>query len=1288
MGYDRKGRETAELQNVKDRHGMNTTEKRKSNPRQQKTLEEFLRHFLDYLSDPKFTPPHGNLCDYLKTPSETRTGDEANIVDARITRKLIEALGYQDNEIAYNDQRNSLRPDFVVSIPEYPFRACFVIEDKNTTVADLHKHRSQLQSYMASKGAPCGMLINGRSILVYDQMEGSLRTPAIEIPLDEVIQVWQQGTKLSAHGNTKKQALEESGHLQPLLALWRRFCRNSFAELTNLIDDLTLQNGHGNSSPHDIDGKTWTNEFTRIKILKITDENANQLTEAIKNLIIEFEDDANAQFAAIDRDYKSYQKASEKAPTDNISFKDEVELLIKDIRPLMAKAEEKIQENEESLLKKIMCGEVLTAELNQVEKRLYSLHEIKQKNGNGNGNKNPIDTIITRIRTFTDKRHRYLNKLNAKHKNTINIWNHYQTWKEKTASVVFQTNDDKLIRNEFIAQTAYLVIIRIMLVRIMEDKGLVNRMFTNGGLSLWFLKVEKHYLEHAIGKSAAFLLDIAYTSAQHIYAHFFSEQTVFDWYIPDRNSVIRVLHMLAGFDLSEINRDIIGTVYSQHVEAIHKHKTGMYFTPPEIVSLMLDRIGYKGPEIIGKKLIDLSCGSGGFLVEAATRLVNAYKEHHKNKIPPEDVQTILDEIRDCLHGIDLNPFACALAETNILIQIIDLFGVAYKSKESATIDRFHIYNSDSLLFSPDTLTSQSGTLPFPEEDLPIEDQLKIGIGNWSEKFDYVVGNPPYVRADESETINAYRERIKAEYPNEAVRNTMVQKWDLFVPFVAASFNLLKTKEGNKKPGRMAIITSNAIETVPYGSVLRHLLVSNATVDEIHFFPKTKLFDDAAVQNTITVATRDTPTKSTRTERIWHKSAPMQGTHSIIDTQTLPQLRYGDSIFRQALPWLEIRDAINDVPLQEIFYISKGMVLNAHEKRNKGAFRMEDLIVDCPDKNHPAPFAGSKDIDSFGIKNIRYVEYGEKTRVPIQISRPTFPELYDRPKLMIAQFGGACVFDHGEWTHEGFLKCNDSIYILMPWHQLKGVKTNSIKIAQSLRESYEVTSRKIDPWYVLAYLNSSQGQSTLYGINRSAIKTKILPDDLRQISIPIPKDKTVIANITDLSKEAASIQKELLPLRMNGWEFSDTQATSPAIIADSIPTLSFARARVKWKLDVLQENTSCKVCKLERHGHTLYSGKRIVLRIPDSEPELAMEWLRYQLVACPEATTVAEIMANKSFAIPETPDYAREALALISQKEQKIVNILGRIKEIQNEISEHFAPLFAKIEHPPIMQKSL
>ena len=46
---------------------------------------------------------------------------------------------------------------------------------------------------------------------------------------------------------------------------------------------------------------------------------------------------------------------------------------------------------------------------------------------------------------------------------------------------------------------------------------------------------------------------------------------------------------------------------------------------------------------------------------------------------------IIDRVRDNIYGFDLNPFACYLAEVNLLIQVLDLVKLALDGKTAPNL---------------------------------------------------------------------------------------------------------------------------------------------------------------------------------------------------------------------------------------------------------------------------------------------------------------------------------------------------------------------------------------------------------------------------------------------------------------------------------------------------------------------------------------------------------------------------------------------------------------------------
>ena len=196
----------------------------------------------------------------------------------------------------------------------------------------------------------------------------------------------------------------------------------------------------------------------------------------------------------------------------------------------------------------------------------------------------------------------------------------FAAWRALVQETALGDGSENQQANEFALQAAYVVFIRLLLIRVCEDKGLFPQRFvSDGGLMHWQEDI-KRYLSFASGNPYSPLLDMAYANAQNIYAHFFTGREVFNWYRLDRSQLLMALHRLSRFNFASVNADIIGTIYNTYVARKEKKERGQYYTPRPIIDYMLDAAGYvTGPEIIGpnRRLLDSACGSGSFLVAAA-----------------------------------------------------------------------------------------------------------------------------------------------------------------------------------------------------------------------------------------------------------------------------------------------------------------------------------------------------------------------------------------------------------------------------------------------------------------------------------------------------------------------------------------------------------------------------------------------------------------------------------------------------------------------------------------------
>ncbi len=1258
------------------------------------TFDTFLESFVGSLAEDAFYQGE-SLPQYLSRPADERGNDEADVVDDKIVSVLIHALGYTSGERQYNRSHSGgKRTDFTIRIPasEYP-KPCAVIESKNTATRALEEHLPQLEGYLRAQGAQRGVLVDGKRLLAYE-LASPVPIATADFSLHYLVDLWR-GESLYARAERGRAALPDT-EVTKLRAFWQRFNRGAYMDASRLVRELTRTKS---GEPHALDGSTWNESNAQLQLRKPDDA---RFVDEVRELIGDVRTDVEAQLTLRLEKYDEFREALEHLPGSTTRVGDEygnhLRNLLESLERIGIKVEDRnsLQFRLEGQLERLTERELVSgvgAELLKLVNEQLKLNAATSSTDTSEAQavfegakeapkpkrgapkqaslQDDVTATLERMQKLLSDFHERRENLAKHYRPEVAVHEAFETWREKVATLLLRGASPERLRREFALQTSYVLIVRMLLVRILEDKGLLERVFTNGGLSLWFDQVEPRYLKYAQGKGTDYLLDMAYTSAQHVYAHFYAERLLFDWYYPERNLVIRILHRLAGYDLSTINDDVIGHVYGGYVKDDHKHESGMYYTPPEVVEYILDRLGYSGPEIIGKKILDPACGSGTFLVSAARRLVQAYRDYHQNQIPTGEIQNILDTVKGSLYGLDLNPFACYLAETNLLIQVLDLIKQALDEGESVALDRFHVHNTDTLTYDAKTLAVVKGTLAFPADGLPTAEKIKAKRGtvklseqsevDLSQGFEFLVANPPYVKADEgSEGLLNYRSNIKLQHPFLEVREVLKKKWDLFVPFVALGWSLLS--EG----GRMGMITSNGVEMVPYAESLRTLLAEKSRIDEVSFFPGVRLFDDAQVENTIFFATKQHPESVHNVVNRWHGGkSPL-----VTKEERRSQTNFGERIFRQM-----VVTASNEgmAPLESICYISKGMVLHSEE----GHFKKDDLIAESRDKSHPVLYIKGEDIEPFELSMCHYLEYGPNLRAPQEVSRQTFGGLYNTPKLLRGETSAAWL-DYGDLA-DGWVYANHSVIVITPWHNLVGIENRSItqalKALSQSRQALEKQSKSFPLEFLLAIVNSPVAIEVLKSLTGSARKSRFHPQDFKALPIPRQTGPETVNYIVAKSGKLREIGLGFLSLRRQGWKIKTKTHTveSTAQLLDNLSTLSISSAKIRWGLQVHDENAD--VTGLTCGGRSLFRGRRQeVLSVPESVPEAGLEWLRRQFSGLEKGTSFAMAEA-RGLRVPASPEAAVEALRALEAREAEVREKVAEFGRLKAEVDVLVAALY-------------
>lgn len=1274
------------------------------------SFSDFLSLLLGKLASDEF---HGGLgyLEYMNTPANVRAGDEADVVDARVARALLEALGYADSDWVYNRSKDEFnRPDYVVRVDGYP-RPPFVLEDKNTTVDSLADNFPQLARYMRAVGATRGLLCNGKELLGYESGFSGVQITS-RLSLYNLVLAWRgEGIYTGTSGPEALSAKDKAS----LFSLYSRFSKDSFTGIPRLVEELiytdeTPARLHYSdaSAPDDPTRNSWP-AHARIEVIGTSEPGfLDKFIDETRAVLAEIEQDVEAQLDAQLIEHNEFQERIQLTPGGKDAI-EEYSQLVSRLLEVLGAFRPHLGEGYLSAVRLRLegmldhfggrhsldaLGEDIMAEMNRVAGAAaedFEAEGAKRRKGGVQPSliggqepegprrgptrrvrrhlPEPVTTILGQLLTFLSELHGYRAELEERFARSNAAGDAFDSWRAKVGLLLYRDLDEDALRREFAIQTSYVLFVRLLLVRVAEDKRLLDRLFTNGGLSVWFSEVEPRYLKFARAKSTSFLLELAYSSAQHIYGHFYHAQDFYDWYLPERALVVRLLHRLAHYDFSDIDHDVIGHLYGRYVFDQHKHESGLYYTPPPVVDHILDAVSFSGTDVVGQTLLDPACGAGTFLVQAARRIIDAYRAHHGGTIPPDQVSIVLETVVNSLYGLDVNPFACYLAETNLLIQVMDLIKEALDAGSDVHVDRFNIFNTDTLRFDTKTLVRLGGA--YTAGSLPEAEEIKARVGNFADGFNVVVGNPPYVRADEGAAgLGSYRSAIKNEYPFEEVAGVLVKRWDLFVPFVAIGLRLLR--DG----GRMSMITSRSIEGAEYAKPLRDALAEQQ-IDSIDFFEgNVRLFEDAEVVNTIFALTRKAPADDHEVRRSWHSGMPPATTN----TEPLLQQEFGPEVFNQRATSAGVAFP-NAVPLGKICYLSYGMRLNAaDEVPDSDRFVKADLVSGRKTPQFPVPFVENEDLAAYELVSLKYLEYGPGLRAPARIYRKTFPELYDREKLLLPKvISQEAPQQVTAWLDtnsldDGWVYTYDGVIVAVPWHSLHRIRNRSIGSRD--RSDLEALSRDFLLPYIAAVVNSRYASELVRNNRRDP--SNIFPQVYQKLPIPrceMDKQKKIEAAVLLLQQWGL----EFLAFRIDGWTIDVESETvrAPRRVPSGTKLLSLAHAKVRWQLKV--ELGELSLDGAQRRGRQIVRGQRVIGEIDPSQDARSLDWLLGQLQDANE--TLASAEAN-GLDVPATPKDAVAALDAVESNEARVLRTLRRFTRLRRGLDAVIAQLYEEARAVP------
>lgn len=347
---------------------------------------------------------------------------------------------------------------------------------------------------------------------------------------------------------------------------------------------------------------------------------------------------------------------------------------------------------------------------------------------------------------------------------------------------------------------------------------------------------------------------------------------------------------------------------NQHTNQFKK-TNGIYYTPQPVVQYVVKAtidcyfkhshpLSFADAPI--PQVLDPTCGGGAFLLSAYQHLLDRYLDYQllvwadsANPALQRDRYGQLQlsfkarqHILSAIHGIDLDPQAVLITQVSLWLKFIEPISSFDESESSSSpipIDSISIHCGNALIAiddqQNDSLTSDFCWRAFPNAA--------------SHGFDIVMGNPPYIDAEQMTVdLPAWRSYCTAHY------QTATGNWDLFCVFIEKALQLCR------QGGFTSLVVPNKLLSADYASAARLLLSQTSRMVSIRDYSQVSVF--AASVYPIVYINQKISLQTEATDSDINQSTAyeqMQTLEQIGETYEISLHCRSDRVTTPAQPWL-------------------------------------------------------------------------------------------------------------------------------------------------------------------------------------------------------------------------------------------------------------------------------------------------------------------------------------------------------------------------------------------------